>query len=209
MRETASALSELREATRALHHQLEATLLIAAPDAGRDEYLHYLQDMWGWLSCFESKLWTGDWPIQALVEARRGKLNWIESDLLTAGLTNEALASLPTADFRPALDTLAQRIGVAYVIEGAQLGTRVLARALAPALGDWSPRWLQGYGEDQSRQWRSFIDCAESALITVEARREAAAAAAHAFSSLAAWFAQQQHAREENEVRRASCAAWS
>ncbi|WP_220808494.1 biliverdin-producing heme oxygenase [Noviherbaspirillum aridicola] len=207
MRETATALSELRSATRALHEQLEASLPVADANAGREEFLHYLQDMWGWLSGFEAQLWQAEWPSGMNAAARDGKLAWIETDLRAAGMAGAALASLPQAGYRPALDTPAARFGVAYVIEGAQLGGRVLGRTLAPALGDWTPRWLQGYGEEQARYWQAFIRCAESALVTQEARREAAAAAAQAFSSLAAWFAQRQRMRAGNEVRRVPDAA--
>jgi len=195
MTEIAPALSELRSATRALHEQLEASLPVASAGAGRDEFLHYLQDMWGWLSCFESRLWHAEWPAGVEAGARTGKLAWIEADLRAAGMTGDAIAALPVADYRPALDTAAARFGVAYVIEGAQLGTRVLARRLGPALHGMSSRWLQGYGEDQSGYWRGFIPCVENAPDTQDARREAAAAAAQAFASLAAWFAQRQRMR--------------
>lgn len=199
MNDTYPALSELRRATRALHEQLESALPVAKPDAGYTEFLHYLQDMWGWLSRFEERLWCAPWPMQVQAEMRHGKLAWIEGDLRAAGMSDTAIAALPLPDYDPALDTPARRFGVAYVIEGAQLGTRVLARTLAPALAGWAPRWLQGYGEDQAGYWRSFMQATEHALSTPDERREAAAAAAEAFHSLAAWFAQRQRVREADQ----------
>lgn len=201
------ALAAMRSATRTLHEQLESTLTVARPGAGRDDFVHYLQDMWGWLSCFEVPLWQAEWPAEIDAGHRDGKLAWIESDLRAAGLTPAAIASLPVAAYRPMLDTPARRFGVAYVIEGAQLGTRVLARRFEAVLGGWMPRWLQGYGEDQARYWRSFTACAENMLDGHDERREAAAAAAEAFASLAAWFALRQQTRGDIEVRRSPGAA--
>ncbi|HEY8605824.1 MAG TPA: biliverdin-producing heme oxygenase [Noviherbaspirillum sp.] len=195
MEKVSPALSALRDATRALHEQLEASLPVASRDAGREEFVCYLQDMWGWLATFEKRLWRANWPEALVAPARADKLAWIEQDLRASGMAPAEIAALPVAGYRPALATAAQRFGVAYVIEGAQLGTRVLGRALAPALEPWSPRWLQGYGDEQAGFWRSFIACAEAELDTPEARRDAAAAAADAFASLAAWFAQRQRLR--------------
>lgn len=195
MEQKTLALTELRSATRALHEQLENALPIAAQDAGRAEYLDYLQDLWGWMSAFEVQLWDAEWPSEMHAARRGGKLSWIEADLRAAGLTQSDIDSLPRAGYLPALHSMPRRFGVAYVIEGAQLGTKVLARSLAPALGDWSPRWLQGYGEQNGGLWRVFMQCAERTLSTPETRREAGAAAADAFASLAAWFEQRQQYR--------------
>lgn len=97
------------------------------------------------------------------------------------------LNRLPVCAFRPDMGNLPARFGAAYVIEGAQLGSQVLRKRLGPALAPWSPRWLEGYGEDTAGQWRSFITCLQQSLGSDEQREIAARSASETFESLAAW----------------------
>ncbi|MEC4717946.1 biliverdin-producing heme oxygenase [Noviherbaspirillum sp. CPCC 100848] len=191
------AIEALRAATRDAHERLEHDLQVARPDASRDDYLHYLQDLRGWMLPFDAALWSAAWPAAMEAQARAGKLDWIDCDLRAAGMSQDAIHALPEAGFTPDLATLPARFGIAYVIEGAQLGTKVLAKALAPKLAPWSPRWLAGYGESNAKKWRTFVECLESSLASMEAQRVAAMAAADAFASLADWFAQRRQARLE------------
>ena len=183
-----SAMQALREATRDIHDDFESGLRIAAPDAGRDDYLVFIGAMYGWLQPFEARLWRSGWPAHLLPEARSGKSAWLEADLRAAGLDDAAIAQLPRADCAMHLDSIAQRIGVAYVLEGAQLGSQLLSRTLKPRLAPWPARWLAGYGEQASAYWLAFRKEAELRLADEAARDEAAAAARAAFGALAGWF---------------------
>jgi len=203
MHQSASALSELRLATRQIHESLESLLPVARPDATRTDYDLYAQDMWGWLAAFEAPLWHARWPAEMEAEARAGKLAWLESDLRHLHGGESVLAALPVCPYRPDLASLASRFGVAYVVEGAQLGTQVLGRRLAPQLAPWSPRWLTGYGERNARNWRAFIACAERRLDSAAARSEAAQAAAAAFGALADWFSVRRRQRAAQALQQA------
>lgn len=183
----ASALSTLRAATRDAHLNLEKNLIVTLPNAGRAEYLAYVAALWGWLTPFEAELWNAPWPEHMLAHERAGKRRWIEHDLRAADFSDAAIDALPVSSFSPDMESMAARFGLAYVIEGAQLGGQVLRKALAPALGSWSPRWLQGYGAQTSAKWKVFTECAERDLTTDAARQTAAAAAAQAFDALASW----------------------
>jgi len=121
-------------------------------------------------------------------ETRSHKSAWLEADLRAAGLGDDAIALLPRARIRVHLDSAAQRIGTAYVLEGAQLGSQLLSRTLRPRLAPWPARWLSGYGEQASAYWLAFRKEAELQLADDTARAEAAAAALAAFSALAGWF---------------------
>lgn len=195
--EQGTALEALRGATQHWHQRLESSLAIAHPGAGTTEYLHYLQDLWGWLRPFHAALWDAEWPAELDAPMRGGKLAAIEADLRAAGFAGADIAALPLADFRPDLASPAARFGVAYVIEGAQLGVRVLAKTLAPQLDGWTPQWLQGYGARNGSSWKTFIACAERQLAAPTARETAAKAAEQAFASLAAWFARRAQERRE------------
>jgi heme oxygenase len=181
-------MQTLREATRDIHEDFETGLKIAAPDAGRDDYLIFISAMYGWLQPFEMRLWQAGWPARMAPEARSCKTRWLETDLRAAGLDDAAIAQLPRAAWAAHFDSAAQRIGTAYVLEGAQLGSQLLSRTLKPRLAPWPARWLSGYGEQASAYWQAFRKEAVWQLADDAARAAAAAAARAAFSALAGWF---------------------
>lgn len=178
----------MREATRDIHDDFEKGLRVGRPDAGRDDYLNFISAMYGWLRPFEQRLWQAEWPSVLQPSIRGQKSAWLERDLRAAGLDDAAIAALPMAPDALALDTPARRFGVAYVLEGAQLGSQLLARTLKPRLAPWPAHWLAGYGDDASSHWLRFRKEAELALGETEAQAEAGAAAHAAFRSLADWF---------------------
>ncbi|MGZ3182121.1 MAG: biliverdin-producing heme oxygenase [Telluria sp.] len=188
-------LTALRQATHASHAGLEAELEIAAPGAGRATYLRYLEDLHGWMRGFDEDLWAADWPAEIDAPARRGKLAWIEQDLRHARMDDGAIAALPASAFRPDLSTAARRFGVAYVLEGAQLGTKVLRQRLRAPLDGWEPRWLEGYGERNGPHWRAFLSALQDHVRTRQEIDEACAAAVATFASLAEWCAERRTAR--------------
>ena len=189
------ALTAMRTATASAHQALEERLEIAAPGATRQTYLDYLADMHGWLSTFEAPLWNAEWPEGVQQADRNGKLAWIEQDLDKSGMAAADIGALPRAAFAPDLSGLASRFGLAYVIEGSQLGTRQLQQRLHGALGGWEPRWLQGYGCRNGSNWRGFLHALGQHVRTPQEIDDACAAAAAAFVSLAAWFEQRRAER--------------
>jgi len=178
----------LRDATRDIHDDFENGLKVVKPDAGQAEYLVFIRAMYGWLQPFEQDLWRAAWPDGMDVAARGQKSAWLERDLRAAGMDNSDIARLPRAPESPPLSSLAQRFGVAYVMEGAQLGSQVLARTLKPRLAPWPAHWLSGYGAHAAAYWLSFRKQAEHCLADQAARAEAANAATLAFRTLADWF---------------------
>ncbi|MET0962707.1 MAG: biliverdin-producing heme oxygenase [Noviherbaspirillum sp.] len=183
-----TAMLALREATRAIHDDFESGLQIARPDAGRAEYLAFISAMYGWLKPFEQRLWQAGWPANLEPSTRSQKSAWLECDLRAAGLDEAAIARLPMAPCNVQLDSAAQRFGLAYVLEGAQLGSQLLSRTLKPRLAPWPAHWLLGYGPRAPDYWLAFRKEAELALADAVARAEAAEAAAAAFRALADWF---------------------
>ena len=181
-----SAMQALRKATGAVHQRLEDSLHVNAPGAGRAAFLSYLAALHAWQAGFEARLWKGPWPAPMQADERSGKCAWMAADLASCGMA--PLRTTP--GWTPPLDSLPRRLGLAYVVEGAQLGTQVLGKRLAGQLGEWQPCWLQGYGEHTGARWRSFMQLAEELLASEDDRQQAATAAVQAFESLAAWFIQ-------------------
>jgi heme oxygenase (biliverdin-IX-beta and delta-forming) len=194
------ALAELRRATSDLHAQLEEVLQVNRDGADQEEYIDYLQDMHGWLRMVEPALWHAEWPQAIHAADRLGKLDRIESDLVHAGMSGYAIFNLPVPDYAPELDIVECRYGVAYVVEGAQLGVRVLARRLEAVLHGWQPAWLQGYGDHSAQRWKEFIACSEAQLQSHQARQAAAEYARQAFVSLLEWFTIRHKARRCSEI---------
>ena len=183
------ALEIIRAFTADAHRALESTLEIGRPDAGEPAYLRYLEALWGWLDPLESALWAAHWPESIAATTRSGKTRWIEADLRARGRNADSIARLPRQLALPPLDGAAQRFGVAYVVEGAQLGGQYLLRRLAPRLAPLPARWLEGYGSDTARHWRSFV-VALGAQLQSHGEAEAAAHSARSTFELAhAWFA--------------------
>lgn len=190
MIEPVSGLTRLRQATQDIHADFENRLKIAQPDAGKHDYRVFIEAMWGWLSPFEDALWSAQWPAELQAQERNGKRAWLLNDLRGAGLGEEQVAALPLAPCTLDLDSPASRFGIAYVLEGAQLGSQVLLRRIGSVLAPWPTRWLTGYGEACGANWRQFMQSANRYLAEEEAARDAANAARATFLSLQSWFMQ-------------------
>jgi len=188
VRETAVALAALRAATADLHANLEAGLPIARPHAGRAEYAAHIAAMHGWLAPFEASLWRDGWPREIDAAERARKREWLEADIAIARADGFLAAPLQCATAAPSFDTLAQRIGWAYGVEGSTLGGRVLLARLQRTLHPWPARFLVAYGHEGAGRWRDFLGVVERKLSLPGEIDEASRAAAQAFQSLDAWF---------------------
>ena len=181
------ALDALREVTHGVHVALEQTLIIARPEASADDYRRWAAAMWGWLSTFEATLWSASWPDAVDAAARDGKRAWLAADLRALGVEVATLPLMPTP---PALDSLTQRFGVAYVLEGSTLGGQVLHRQLSPKIAPAEGRHLIGYGAVTGERWQQFSAALGDALISQAQINEASAAARATFTGLHRWLAE-------------------
>ena len=182
-----SVMHEMRLASAAIHHSFEQRLAITRADAGQAEYLAFVCAMWGWLTPFEQQLWSLDWPAELMSGSRDGKRKWLECDI-RAGFGEGMVPEIARSPHMPKMDTLAERFGVAYVIEGAQMGSVVLRKKMGPALHPWPARWLAGYGDTVGSKWLAFRTSAENHLLSRADIALAAASARATFESLDGWF---------------------
>ncbi|EHK68261.1 biliverdin-producing heme oxygenase [Achromobacter arsenitoxydans] len=182
----------LRDGTRERHETLDRGLALAEGHVDRDRYLNYLCALLGWLEPLERRLWQLDWPASLRAQERGGKSAWLRQDLAEA----EAGADAPRCRDTPALDAPdAYALGVAYVVEGSQLGGRFLAKRLedvAPAL---PLRYLRGYGEQVGPLWKEFLLHLDSEAGAQGREPQALQGACDAFDSLTAWLRSQQALR--------------
>ena len=190
MTDSSHGLAALRQATHDIHADFESRLKIALPSAQRHDYRLFIEAMWGWLFPFEHTLWQAAWPDDMHAEQRDGKCTWLRHDMLGAGLSDSDIGALPLVHCTLDLESSASRFGVAYVLEGAQLGSQVLLRRLGDRLAPWPTRWLIGYGEACGTNWRQFMQSANVHLADEATASRAAASARATFLSLQTWFVQ-------------------
>lgn len=168
----------LRDATGALHAQLDSQLPLAQPaDATQSlrRYHDHLRVLHGWLSDLA--------PLLARTHAGQGLLEPLRADLADAGLAGE-----PAGQARPPMDTEAAAWGVAYVVEGSQLGGRVLYQRLRRAGVSAPLRYLEGRGPGTGAHWQGFLQALRAALAQPADVAAASDAARWAFEDLLSRF---------------------
>lgn len=171
-------MQALRDATQALHARLDSQLPLAQPaDASESlrRYHDHLRVLHGWLSDLT--------PLLGGTGAGQDLLAPLRADLADAGLAGE-----PAGLARPPAHTAAAAWGLAYVVEGSQLGGRVLYQRLRRA-GVAAPlRYLEGRGSGTGAHWNAFLQALRAALARPADASAASAAACWAFEDLLARF---------------------
>ncbi|MRW94653.1 heme oxygenase [Duganella sp. FT80W] len=176
-------LSALRAATAERHAELDTRTPLAAPAPDLRAYRDHLRLLEAWLAPLQDWL-DGAGPAQAL--PARDYLAQLRADL-----ADPALAALPAvaplsmdADWPRDAGT-AYRWGVAYVVEGSQLGGAVLYKRLHEQLAPHPLGYLRGQGSPGPR-WQQFLAALRGAVVTAPQIEEACQGARQAFDSLIA-----------------------
>lgn len=189
---TTDALQALRHATAARHAQLDSRLPIARTDASLADYLEHvhalsawLQALWPALQCLQAQApGFGFAPAgrllalrEDLAHAGQASLPWPQPSAATALGVEQALSHHPEqAD--------AVRWGLAYVVEGSQLGAQVLYRGLASRLAPHPLRTLQGDGAGTGARWKAFMALLRAHVVSPPAIAAACDGAQAAFQGL-------------------------
>jgi heme oxygenase len=180
----ADALAALRAATHAVHARLDGGLPIAQPETSADDYLQHLAIIGEWLADIDRLEIAPDaWP-PGWEDAQAGRQLRISKDLGTparAAARATGLAVLPAGPL-----TSAFAWGVAYVVEGSQLGGSMLYRRLHERLAPQTLHYLMGDGT--TGRWPRFIAALRSALATPAEIDDACSGALWAFGNLGARF---------------------
>jgi heme oxygenase len=152
-------LAALRQATATRHERLDSGLPLSSPDATLADYFHHLQLLRAWLAPLED--WQhgfADGPQGAAGIAAAPHLALIDADLAEPSLAACDRALRAAAVPWPVDASPAYRWGVAYVVEGSQLGGAVLHKRLAAQLAPHPLRYLAGAGAaGPGPRWRAFM----------------------------------------------------
>ena len=184
----ADALAALRAATGARHERLDSGMPLARPAPDLADYAAHLTMVRDWL--LPLKAWLGrfdDGPQAALPAVAHVAL--IEADLVEPGMppvTAPRHAPAPSPEGWPQDASAAYRWGVCYVIEGSQLGGKVLYGRLAERLAPHPLRYLRGEDAGPGPRWRAFMQALKAEVTTPEQIADACKGACDAFDSILA-----------------------
>lgn len=179
----ADALAALRAATSERHERLDSGLPLSGPAPGLEDYATHLSMVRDWLTPLQAWLDSfADGPQTVLPPVER--LALIEADLQEPGMPSLRTPAAPVA--WPQDASAAYRWGVAYVIEGSQLGGKVLYGQLAERLAPHPLRYLRGADQGPGPRWRVFMLALKEHVTLPDEIAEACAGACAAFDSILA-----------------------
>ena len=178
-------LAALRQATGAQHDILDTGLPLARLDATLADYLAHLRMLAQWLGPIQA--WQSqyrDGPQGASAPPALDRLAVITADLACAG--QHGADHRAPAEPWPAHASAAYRWGVAYVVEGSQLGGAVLYKRLAERLAPHPLRYLQPSQHGPGPRWRLFLSALKDEVRSEAEIAQACAGAQDAFARILA-----------------------
>jgi len=179
-------LTALRRATATRHERLDSGLPLSKPDASLADYAHHLQLLRDWLTPLAaSQQGLTDGPQGPAGIAAAPHLALIDADLAEPSLADYGRSAHPQQQPWPAQASPAYRWGIAYVVEGSQLGGAVLYKRLAGQLAPHPLRYLRGAGEGgPGPRWRAFMEALRAEVRSEGEVAEACAGACDAFDRI-------------------------
>jgi len=178
-------LAAMRTATASRHERLDSGLPLSAPNPTLDDYAAHLRMVRDWLAPLESWLaGFADGPQAEPSLPPLARLALIQADLLEPGMPD--VPPLRSGVAWPLDASPAYRWGVAYVIEGSQLGGSVLYKALSARLDPHPLRYLRGEDGGPGPRWRVFLLALRTQVHTPQAIADACAGACAAFDAILA-----------------------
>jgi len=165
----AEVLRPLRNATHALHEALDSRLPIAREDASLADYAAHLRALRPWLEAVRQALAApGDPGLDRVARRTERRLAALALDLEDAGAApdGQCAAAPSEASEAPLAPQLAQASsdpafawGLAYVLEGSQLGGMAMHKRLGPRLAPHPMRYFQPVDapEGLPAQWKDFV----------------------------------------------------
>ncbi|MDV6169705.1 biliverdin-producing heme oxygenase [Flavobacterium sp. DG1-102-2] len=159
---TPSFLENLRNVTAKSHIALEELPIsksIVNPEITKDEYILYLDLMKDVINDAENNIF----PLTANIitdSADRLRDHLLDNDFKALGHTKTYTDSKPLSAGISNL-TPAFALGIFYVLEGSNLGGRVIFKNINTALGydvESGASYFSGYGGTTGSHWRTFIE---------------------------------------------------
>ncbi len=196
--ETQSVMKRLRESTRDLHDAAEHhdfQRAFAQGSLPRDRYVGYLGQMYLVHKALEGQLRNAaesSEAIRSVVDERQYQVPYLVEDLEFFDVDPDSIEPLPGT--RRVVDEINQMasepaslLGLHYVLEGSNNGSRFIARGLMSAYG-LTPgpglRYLDPYGDEQRERWLAFRATMDEVGFSQEDSDRLLEAARHMFQSI-------------------------
>lgn len=186
-------LQRLKTDTATHHVRLEAQPLLQAlmaPGVTVAQYGGYLARMKKIADAYEESVLPVLRSSQPAFAPKRASSLAIAKDLQALAPPNGRPSSLP--DFvLPQTVSLPFAWGFAYVMEGAKLGGKVIARHIQKALGfteSHGAAYLTGAGADTVPEWKAFLQALSSYAATARCEEETVNGAVSGFASIHDYF---------------------
>lgn len=188
--------AQLRQATAALHEEIEQKLDLPGADGSLDRYRNLLQAFYGFHAPVEESIRSAGLAAPGFSLPARAAL--LERDLLALGASASAIEELPRCRKLPAVESAGKLAGCLYVIEGACLGGQIIARGLAQRLGigpDTGAAFFVGEGAGTAARWKQVIAWIEEVVRGGAPAAEVVESARATFGALLRWSQEQGVAR--------------
>lgn len=174
-------LAALRAVTNEQHERLDSGLPLSGPAPDLNDYAAHLTMVRDWLASLLP--WLESFPDgPQLVLPPVERLALIEADLNEPGMPTLRVPA--RADTWPRDASAAYRWGVCYVIEGSQLGGKVLYGKLAGTLAPHPLRYLKGSDAGPGPRWRAFMLALKEHVKSKDEIADACEGACAAFESI-------------------------
>ena len=192
---TLSARMAIRAATAVAHerlHHIPAFARLADGQLDRNGYVNLLMRLLGLHEPMEAAIARGLSDISFGVPVERlRRVPLLRADLAALGVRDGEIAVAPRFKSVPAWNTPAQAMGALYVLEGATLGGRQLARQLdhiLPLGGSGGRSFLLAGTASDRPSWAAFCAALERCGADTQRRASIIDAADRAFECFARWF---------------------
>lgn len=180
----------LRQETAESHQKLEDNRLskaILTPSVSIQDYQTYLAALWGVTVACEDQIFPAiSHTITDLTERYKSQL--ILDDLLATGFTQAEIDAL--AVYRFQFSTVAEALGIMYVLEGSTLGGRFLYKHIHEVLG-FTPEngasYFWGYGAQTGNLWKTFISSLTQFVDAHDEKDEVIVSAKKTFTNIDNW----------------------
>ena len=196
--EAQGVMQRLRESTRDLHDAAEHhdfQRAFAQGSLPKDRYVSYLQQMYLVHGALEEQMRAAaetSEAIRAVVDDRQYQVPYLVEDLEFFGVDPSSIEPLPaTRRLMNEIESMASEpaslLGLHYVVEGSNNGSRFIARGLMPAYG-LTPgpglRYLDPYGDAQRERWQAFRAAMDEVGFSEEDSDRLLASARHMFQGI-------------------------
>lgn len=183
----------LRQETAESHQNLEDNPLsraILSPSVSLNDYQTYLAALFGLTIACEDEIFPAiSHVITDLADRYKSRL--IIDDLLATGLSEAEVDALPVYRFE--FSTIAEALGIMYVLEGSTLGGKILYRHIHEVLGltpENGASYFWGYGPQTGNLWKSFISSLTQFVDEHEERDSVIGSAKKTFTIIDNWLGQ-------------------